>query len=323
MAKRTKKQHLVPRFYLEGFKDLGGFVWTYANGNPPIGRKPDATAVETNFYSPLKEDGSRFDGAELLLGEIESAAAPLWEDLKKGRVLDGAERENIAFFVAAQYLRSPSSVNTAAELSAQFFQIVGQFTTQNKEYHETTMDQFDAENGKTTSEEDRERMRQFMSDTDNYQVNVTREAGLPVLGSIESIADHLLNMSWVVGRSYDQHLITSDSPVTRISDPATQSPLRGDGGFRNKTVRVHFPLTPDHMLEMCWGGEERDRVVAIPKQMAREMNRLRAVHAERFVYAKQSDRGIEKLCNKWLSSDIAPRIQTNRQTARVEVKRKL
>ncbi|MGB7240915.1 MAG: DUF4238 domain-containing protein, partial [Sulfitobacter sp.] len=255
--------------------------------------------------------------------EIESAAAPLWEDLTKGRVLGGSERDNIALFVAAQYLRSPASVNAAAEMSAQLFQTIGQFTAQNKEYHEATMDQFDTEHGKTTSAEERERMRKFIGGTDNYQINVSKEAGLPVLGSIETIADHLLNMNWVVGRSDEQHLVTSDSPVTRTTDPSTRSPLRGDGGFRNKTVRVQFPLTPNHMIEMGWEGDERERVVAIPKQMAREMNRMRAIHAERFVYAKISDHGVKKLCDKWLSSDTGPRIQTNQRTAKVEVKRKL
>lgn len=323
MEQRTKKQHLVPRFYLERFRDPDGFVWTYANGKKPFGRIPLETGVETNFYSPIGEDGERIDDAELLLSEIENAAAPHWDSLLDGEVMKGLGRDNIAIFVAAQYLRSPASVSAAAELSAHLFQQIGRFTAMHKEAHEDSMDKFDAHTGQTTSPEQRESMRNFILDTDSYHLDVSRYAGISVLNSIETIAEHLLNMRWVVGRSKGQHLITSDCPVSRVTDPNTHSPLRGDGGFRNKTVRINLPLSSKHMLEMNWGGEEREGVVDIPRQMAREMNRLRAVKAERFVFAHRRDDGIEKLCNKWLFTDNAPRIQTNQKSAEIRVKRKV
>jgi hypothetical protein len=323
MTSRTKKQHVVPRFYLSKFCDPDGLVWTYSSGNRPRGDTPEATAVETNFYSPVGANGERFDEAEKLLGMIEGNAAPLWEKLCEGKVFEGEEREHIALFLAAQYLRSPSVVGAGAEMMAQFMHHTARFIASNREAHEQSVDQYEQATGKTISPEERERMRIFLSDSSNFSINVLRSAGLPMLGGIGNLANIFLNMKWVVGRSKDQHLITSDSPVTRVSDPATHSPVYGDGAFANKTVRVTFPLTPSRIIQLTWQGEERERVVEMPKGMAREMNGLRAVQAERFVYASVNDDGITRLCRKWLDREKPPKIIASGETPSIKVKRKL
>lgn len=323
MSSRTKKQHIVPRFYLSKFCDPDGLVWTYSGLDKPRGDKPEATAVETNFYSPIGADGERFDEAEKLLAQIEGNAAPLWENLCTGKVLVGEEREHIALFLAAQYLRSPSTVRAGAELMASFAHHTAQFIASDKDAHEQSVDNYEEETGKRISPKEREEMREFMSDPNNFSINVLRSAGLPMLGGMGNLANIFLNMKWVVGRSKDQHLVTSDSPVTRISDPTTHSPVYGDGAFANKTVRVSFPLTPARIIELTWHGEERERVVEIPKTMAREMNGIRAAQAERFVYASESDFGITKLCKKWLKPEKPPKIVTGSDTPSIHVKRKL
>lgn len=323
MAQRTKKQHLVPRFYLSKFGDADDLVWTYAAKTKPRGRKSEATAVETNFYSPIGEDGERYDEVEKLLGLIESGAAPLWGAVTHGKVLAGDDRDMLALFLAAQYLRSPSVVYAGAEMMAGIVHHTTQVLAANKKAHERSVDDYEVGTGVTISPDEREKMREFLSNPDNFTLSVLRSAGLPMLGSMGHLADIFSTMKWVVGRSRDQHLITSDSPVTRISDPATHSPIYGDGAFANKTVRVQFPLSPDRMLEMTWQGEERERVAEIPKFMAREMNGRRAAQAHRFVYANQYDLGIAKLCDKWLDGERPPKISTGRKMPKIEIKRKL
>lgn len=206
---------------------------------------------------------------------------------------------------------------------AYFAHHTAQFIAADKEIHEQSVDNYEEDTGYNISPEEREKMRKFISDPSNFSINVLRSAGLPMLGGMANLANIFLNMKWVVGRSKDQHLITSDSPVTRVSDPATHSPVYSDGAFANKTVRISFPLSPSRMLELTWKGEERERVVDIPKRMAREMNGVRAAQAERFVYSSKSDYGIEKLCNKWLKEEKAPKIVTGIDTPSIRVKRKL
>ena len=87
MTNRTKRQHIVPRFYLSRFCSGRGMVWTYCAGEEPMAREPKDTAVETNFYSPIDKDGECFDETEEVLAVIEAAAAPLWEELMAGQVM--------------------------------------------------------------------------------------------------------------------------------------------------------------------------------------------------------------------------------------------
>ena len=77
------------------------------------------------------------------------------------------------------------------------------------------------------------------------------------------------------------------------------------------------------MIELTWKGEERERVVEIPKRMAREMNGIRAAQAERFIYASKNDHGIAKLCDRWLDREKPPKIVTGIDTPSIQVKRKL
>lgn len=323
MSARTKRQHVVPRFYLSKFCDSDGKVWTYGANMKPLASVPEKTGVETNFYSPTGPNGERYDEIETLLAQIEGGAAPLWNDLSNGRMPTGEDRDIISLFLAAQYLRSPSVVSASAELAAHIAHHTTQVLASHKEAHERSVDEFEAETGEAISPEERKKMREFLSNTGNYKISVLRSAGLQALGGMEELANMFLNMAWVVGRSKDQHLITSDSPVTRVSDPATHHPLYGDGGFANKTVRVQFPMSPNRMLEMTWQGNERDCVVEIPKNMARKMNGQRAFSAQRYVFGSQRDAGIKKLCDKWLSRGNSPKVTTGRNTPEIEVKRKL
>jgi len=323
MSSRTKKQHVVPRFYLSKFCDVDGFVWTYSAGNDPRGTTPEATAVETNFYSPVGANGERFDEVEILLSTIESNAAPLWDEFCNGKVFTGDKRDTIALFLAAQYLRSPSTLRGSAEMMAAVVNHVAQFTAANKDTHGQFVDNYEDETGEKISPEGREKMRNFISDPKNFSIDVLRSAGLPMLGGIGNLANIFFNMKWVVGNSENQHLITSDSPVTRISDPKTHSRIYGDGAFTNKTVRVTFPLTPKRIVELSWKGEETERVVEIPKKMAREMNCVRAAQAERFIYGSNRDFGILALCNKWLSCEKSAKIVMGSNMPQIRVKRKL
>lgn len=238
-------------------------------------------------------------------------------------MLVGEDREHVALFLAAQYLRSPSTVRAGAEMMASFMHQTAQFIAGDKRAHDQSIDKYERDTGNKISAEEREKMREFIRDPSNFSINVLRSVGLPMLGGMANLADIFFNMKWVIERSKDQHLVTSDSPVTRTSDPSTHSPVYGDGAFANKTVRVNFPLTPTRVVELTWQGKESDRVVDIPKQMARGMNSIRAAQAERFVYASKNDFGIAKLCKKRLKPEKPPKILMGDDVPSIQVKRKL
>ena len=323
MSTRTKKQHLVPRFYLNRFCDANGRVWTYSADSEPFSRRPEDTAVESNFYSPVGEEGERFDDIESALATIEGNASPLWEELLAGKVMKGKARESMAIFLAAQFLRSPTMVGAAAEAMGFMLNPIIQRVSRDTKISEETAFLRDENDDKRESADTRERVRKFFSDPNNYKIHVLREIGLQALNSVDACANVFLNMTWVVGLSRDQHLITSDSPVTRAYDPKTHHPIYGYHGFANKSLRVNFPLSPYFALELVWEGDERERIVDIPVELVREMNRLRAAQADRYVYSSQRDSGIQKLCTKWISSERKRIESMGADCPEIEIKRKI
>ncbi|MBG6163829.1 hypothetical protein IWQ54_003500 [Labrenzia sp. EL_195] len=322
MAERTKKQHLVAHFYLKRFCDSNGNVWSYSPDMEPFARIPSETAVQSNFYSPIVE-GERYDDLETLLANIESNAAPLWRELLSGAVFEGEKREKVALFLAAQYLRSPSAVRAGAELAALVQHKTSSIIASHKEMNDKLLDEFEAEKGLQLSTEEREKLRQFVLGAENYQLDVLQSAGLPILGGMGNLANIFSQMKWLVGKSKNQHLITSDNPVVRVCDPATIHPIYGEGGFANKTVRVTFPLSPTHMLEMNWAGRNHNKPVEIPKSLAREFNVARAVNAEKYVFANQRDGGIKNLCDKRITKEKNPIAVSGPDDPKINIKRKL
>jgi len=79
MSERTKRQHVVPRFYLRHFTQPDGELWTHDCVTGTARRStPEKTAYETNIYTPTGEDGARIDLIEDTLAKIESQAAKIY-----------------------------------------------------------------------------------------------------------------------------------------------------------------------------------------------------------------------------------------------------
>lgn len=323
-TKRTKKQHIVPRFYLQRFVDDNGLVWSYDFGNRKIfPAKPVDTAIEQNFYSPLNEENKRFDELELWLSEVEAAAAPLFGALDGGELLRGEDREKFSVFLAAQYLRSPMMVTAQADLMGQMAHHLTRASVSNPIEFERDMDGFDKQSGITTSPGERREIRESLLDEGKFEINVLQHAGLPVITGVPDIAELIYQMNWLLVDVQSQHLILGDSPFVKVYDAQTYHPAYGDGGFHNKTLYLTFPLSPSRMLEMSWSGREVDGVIKVNKQRGRLYNRQRAHWAKRFLYANCSDSGIKKLGEKQILGTGRPRIVTSAITPKITVKRKL
>jgi hypothetical protein len=69
-------------------------------------------------------------------------------------------------------------------------------------------------------------------------------------------------------------------------------------GFLNPEIQLSLPLSP----RLCWLGtwnKEMAGSVMFPKEYAKALNRLRAIHAEQYLYASTHDLGLSKLAEKY------------------------
>ena len=114
MNTRTKKQHFVPRFYLNNFVNDGGTLWTHDSQKNTLRQTtPENTAYETNIYTPLDDNGERIELVENALAKIEGLAASIMPDLLACREIDTEAKDNFSAFLGAADVHL-SSINVAA-----------------------------------------------------------------------------------------------------------------------------------------------------------------------------------------------------------------
>lgn len=299
----AKAQHTVPSLHLRNFvgKAPAGQVWTYDSLN---GRSwsqiPEETGTATHFYSVQREDGTQDTRIEEMLSAIESRASSVYNSLLRGGIpkKDTQVRVYFAEFLAMMYVRTSGMRRMNAEIRSRAIQTKSFAYAQNDAAFNQLIRGLEKDRGETITPKIKEEMRAMMRDPSMYEVEIPKHMTLSALGVADTIAPIIYNMTWSLARPLSGFFITGDNPVIRTVDPKTQHPRLGDGGFKNKTAELSFPLSTDLMLFTSWdegalpfGLLEREHVDAL--------NELRAIHADRFLYSHTSDRLISDLTRKF------------------------
>lgn len=104
-----KQHHTVSEFYLRRFAvpsakegEPDGF-WVYRRGQgTPVWLPPESVSIRKHFYSYTDATGKRNTDMEDLLGQLESAVAPIIRELTAPHPRIASERElmRLAFFMA-------------------------------------------------------------------------------------------------------------------------------------------------------------------------------------------------------------------------------
>ena len=82
----------------------------------------------------------------------------------------------------------------------------------------------------------------------------------------------------------------------------------GDGGFKNKTAEVSFPLSTDVILIASWDEDARD-YGSFERDHVDWLNEIRAASADRFLYAHVNEPWIKALASK--HRDLKPEISSH------------
>jgi len=107
-----KKQHVVPRFYLDGFCRDGLLNVYDRQKNELRIQTPHNTGAITGFYTFTDEDGRRRYDLEHLMSEYEGKASQIIRKLSAKEKLTDAERSDMAIFVAIMGFRTPDQIDS-------------------------------------------------------------------------------------------------------------------------------------------------------------------------------------------------------------------
>jgi len=300
-----KNQHTIPRLHLQHFAGLDplGQVWTYdAVAARQWSAIPEKTGVQTHFYSAEGDDGTMDTRLEEFLAQVESRAAPVYDDLLKGRLPQNPQaRLYFAQFLALMHTRTTAMRRMAGEIWGRGAQIHSYAYASNPKAFEGLTRRVEAEKGDKMDPELKEKVRQAMLNPSGYAMEVSKESTFMALGASDKLTPILNKMKWCLVAAQHGYFITSDNPLVREVDPKTRHPIYGDHGFMNKTAEVTFPLSPKILLLLLWDETARD-LGAFERDHVHQVNVVRAAHSDRYLYAHINDKRIAELADEYKNS---------------------
>lgn len=274
-----KRQHFLPRFYLEGFaRDDLVAVYDRETGEVRL-QQPVNTGVIGHFYTMEDEQGRKRFEIEQLLSEYESKAKPVIDLLASGHAVNADQRSDLAIFVALGAMRTPDIVESLQQMNSGLVEKVMKTMYASVDQVLENLRRDEAYAGKTEAELELEaRIMVDIAHQDGVvKTNSKWAVGMAIKMALE-IAPILAGRDWLIlHRDHEaKSFVTTDVPVvlTTIA-PRPASFWSGGVGFGNADALVIFPLTESCALTMFGssGGfqhrpADRDRIRQINLGMA-------------------------------------------------------
>jgi hypothetical protein len=309
----SMRQHFIPCLHLKHFigPNPKGQVWTYdAQTGKVYSATPENTAVQTHFYSAEDPDGTMNTQLEKYLSEIEGKAAPVYEALLRKEIPKNSQaRADFSVFLALMCVRTPAMRRIWAEGYGRHLQIMNYaYAKDEKAFHALTR-KYEEEQGITLDNETKNLVRESMIDPTDYVFEIPKERTLKALSAADGLSPIFYEMKWSLAVPTHGFFISCDNPLVKYVDPRTCHPIYGDHGFLNKTAEVIFPLSPKLVLLMSWNENILEVGEFTRRNPVDEINRLLAVHSERYLYAHIHHKRLIRLAAKF--KDIRPEMTTS------------
>jgi hypothetical protein len=314
MAKRSKRHHYLPQFYLQGFAGKDGLLSLYDRETKTFRKQqPLNTALEKDFYTITDKQGLKSDGIEQMLSDLETVAKCVISRLDTQQTGWENEQERVSFaiFIAFFHCRTPAFDKEQTALVEHLYRV----WMKSNHPTEAVTAQWFAEFAKESGEEvDRETIEEFykMAQNDQYDVEVPRQYIVKLMGDAAMhLAEVLLTLNWTfVSAPPNLAFITSDAPFTIAPPPDLENDWRAYGVL-TPGAASSIPLSPRTCLIIAGEGG-KDCYGHIRKDAARHINENVAKNSDRFIIARDQPY-LERLVKR-------ARVDQHRWTSRFEFK---
>jgi hypothetical protein len=283
-----KRQHYLPRFYLEGFtKD--GFVAVYDRVSNEVRlQKPENTGVIGHFYTMEDDEGRKRFELEQMLSDVEGKASPVIKKLAAKADITADERAELALFLALAMARTPDLIDSIKATNAD---MVKRFTKVSFANVKRVMDSMRGKPDAPTSEEELEKEAKELVEfvkSDQYEITTNHRWAVGMGMRIAfSIAPILAGRNWLVQHrdSENKSFVTTDAPLILTTVEPRKNTFWGIG-FANADALVMFPLT-DSCALLIFGSNGNFVHSTIGTEKIRIFNLMLADRCQRFVVGRE------------------------------------
>lgn len=254
--KTGKKQHTIPRFYLNEFIHPG---WVYLRGSkqPKLFQSARSVSVKEWYYSQdTDEEHYPLDGANMA---TERVTAPILRELlttKDG--LASAKKRIFSYFIANLALRVPAYIEEMAETLLNTMEQMDNMFKEQMEHIGKRGVEKEAENDQPPAKYDSGGSGSYTWTPDEWKEELesmrkavkAKRAMIPENVSLTArLAPVIAKMSWfIIEAPAGRFFITSDRPVYLTNIDGT----RLGAGWENMNVLGTLPLSPRRYLMLSY-----------------------------------------------------------------------
>lgn len=285
----AKRQHFLPRFYLEGFT-RGGLLAVYdRTSNETRVQQPKDTGVIGHFYTFEDEEGRKRFELEHALSLSETQASAVIRKLAAADLIDDAEKSELALFIALGACRTPDFVDSLKSAKSEMIRQWSQREFSSvKRVSKNLARMYGLPNPTEETEREAQELVEF-SQRGEYDIVVDGQWAVGMAMQLAlTIAPLLADRHWDIlhVENTKKSFLTADSPVlltTMTSRP--EGFLYRGVGFANADAVVVFPLTASTSLVM-YGQGKRCRHKKIDTNHVRALNLRLAHQCQRFLIGR-------------------------------------
>lgn len=275
--KEHKKQHTVPKVYLDNFTDKNGSLWMF-NPNLSIYSNAPQNTLTRKYYYDVKFGNNRSLIIEKgYLANLEGEYANIYrEKISKYQPLTDEEKAKLSIFIATQFTRVPRVRDSIRGFIDQIEEMTKPF--------------------KNLTDEEKKKMSGHSPIPHNNQDSMSVEDLIKMKDTLDSdhslmlpklaiqLAPILFDMKWgfMAYKNTDNSFITSDDPCVLVN-PALEEHYGLDHfysspGLAQSGVEVMLPLSPDIALLCGWKMNTDRLYIPVTKVQVDNANKRQLRH---------------------------------------------
>lgn len=283
-----KRQHFLPKFYLEGFTKDGMVAVFDREANEVRVQQPVNTGVIGHFYTMEDAEGRKRFELEQLLSEYEDKASLVIKKLAAKDEINADERTDFAIFVALAAFRTPDIVDSLKAFNSSLIGDMAKRMFANVEEVKARM------RGKpdapSTEEELDTEARQLVEYAQSGRYEITTDHKWAVGMAMRmafSVAPIFAGRDWAVlhRENEKKSFVTTDAPVLLTTVAPRERSFWGIG-FGNADALVFFPLTESCILAI-YGSDGNLQHRTVDTEHMRRINLAVTDHCQRFVIGRE------------------------------------
>ncbi|MFW6173298.1 MAG: DUF4238 domain-containing protein [Elusimicrobiota bacterium] len=283
-----KKQHIIPRCYLQNFTDKNDFVYVLGKKNKKTFKTKPINILTDNYFYTIKfpEGGGSFI-VENTLEKIESKYTSIFKDkINKKKPLNSEERALISVFAGAMLLRTKTfrkNIHATFNETEEKIEILDQLPEKKKRIIASFSSEPSTDIVMTGEE-----FKRISEDVSLFHSSAIME-------NLTEVSKIISKMQWnfLISERKDNFFITSDNPCVLINVTAIKkyglNSILSSPGLLHDEVELSLPLSSQVSLLAGWKMKKEGYLPVLLK-IIDQINVRTIINAKEMVIGRSNEK---------------------------------